>query len=501
MICNHSNHLAEINKQRATQGLPALDRRQFCKLATALPIFLSLPGLFGCEQNSQPNGCGQDGGQSSTEMDYHTTSNDLFTAEAADGVTLKLKRYRPTEQSGFRKGAQPVLLFSGIGVNMNEYLAHTPEKKKAQYKNMKLPAEIADWAVDEPFVSADPMRYYSIAHYLWVKGYDVWMANYRNTGRGKYRSETGKRVATLDEWAVLDTPVCIDKVIEATGKNPVIGGHSTGGLVAYLYLSGLTADIDLLVSHTDRYASHMQFDKALAQERNQKIKGFIGLDPAGQPPLPFTGIIDTRPIWRVLGSEVSINVDSLMEEMLGDTNMRNVPAITVQMFMNFIANRDEIREVQEQFDLFGALHMWEVKNTNTYVNDFFLRYGTSSIYLRGFAQYADWGVNHLLREFYQNGESNQNVIVPPKPNAPRNNLVSYDQVGNMTVPAISIFSESDSLVKTDYMVKYLMEGKTAHPNDEWYELPGSAHVDVPFGNSSPTFTFVKIGAWLEKIVK
>lgn len=466
--------------------------------------FVLTLGCDGERQNNQANGCADsrpdDQEQNSTAMDYHTTRNDLFTAKAVDGVTLKLKRFRPTEGSDFRQGAQPILLFSGIGVNMNEYLSHTPEKKKAQYRNMKLPADIADWAVNDPFVAADPMRYYSIAHYLWVKGYDVWMANYRNTGRGKYRSETGKRPATLDEWAVLDTPVCIDKVIEVTGQNPFIGGHSTGGLVAYLYLSGLTVDTDKLLANDERYAAHMQFDKALARERNQKIKGFIGLDPAGEPPLPFTGIIDSRPVWRMLGSETCINVDSLMEEMLGDTNMRNVPAITTEMFMNFIANRDEIRDVQERFDLFGALRMWDVENTNTFVNDFFLRYGTSSIYLRGFAQYADWGVNGVVREFYKNGEGNQNIIIPPKPNAPRNNLVPYDQIKNMTVPAISIFSESDSLVKTDSMVQYLMDGKTPHPNDEWYELQGSAHVDVPFGNSSPTFTFVKIGAWLEKVI-
>ncbi len=465
-------------------------------------LFLLICSVFtaGCE-NDPAGFDGENEAQEAIGMDYHTTSKDLFTALTVDGVTLKLKRYRPTEESDFREDAQPILLFSGIGVNMNEYLSHTPAKKKAQYRNMKLPAEIAEWAVDEPFVAADPMRYYSIAHYLWVEGYDVWMANYRNTGRGKYRSETGKRPATLDEWAVLDTPVCIDKVIEVTGMNPVIGGHSTGGLVGYLYLSGLTVDTETLLATDDRYAAHMQFDPTLAEERNLKVKGFIGLDPAGQPPLPFTRLINSRPIWRVLGSETCINVDKMMEEMLGDTNMRNIPAITVEMFMRFIANRDDVREVQEQFDLFGALRMWEVKNTNTFVNDFFLRYGTSSIYLRGFAQYADWGVNNIVREFYQNGEGNQGTIVPPKPGGPRDTLVPYDQVKNMTVPAISIFSESDSLVKTDFMVKYLMDGKSTHPNDEWYELPGSAHVDVPFGNSSPTFTFVKIGAWLEKISK
>lgn len=463
-------------------------------------FMICLVPMTGCDSGQQASNQDQEN-QGSNALDYHTTNNDLFTAETVDGVTLKLKRYRPIEDSDFREGAQPILLFSGIGVNMNEYLAHTPVKKKEQYKDMKLPVDMADWAVDEPFVATDPMRYYSIAHYLWVKGYDVWMANYRSTGRGEYTSDSGKRPATLDEWAVLDTPVCIDKVIEITGKKPIIGGHSTGGLVGYLYLSGLTVNTDTLLANDDRYDAHMLFDQALAKERNQKVKGFIGLDPAGQPPLPFTEIINSRLIWRVLGSKVRINVDNMMEEMLGDTDLGNLPAITVEIFMDFIAKRDDVRDVQEQFDLFGALRMWETENTNTHVNDFFLRYGTSSIYLRGFAQYADWGVNGVVREFYKNGDGNADVIVPPKPGGPRDNLVPYDQVGNMTVPAVCIFSESDSLVKTDFMVEYLMEGKTPHENDEWYELLGSAHVDVPFGNSAPTFTFVKIGAWLEKIVQ
>ncbi len=45
-------------------------------------------------------------------------------------------------------------------------------------------------------------------------------------------------MTSLDTWAIYDTRAAIRKVYEVTGKHPVIGGHSTGGLVSYVYLQG-----------------------------------------------------------------------------------------------------------------------------------------------------------------------------------------------------------------------------------------------------------------------
>ncbi len=64
MIVNHSNYLDELNKERAKEGLPALGRRQFCKLAATSSAFLvGMSGLFGCEESNQQSGCGQSGGE------------------------------------------------------------------------------------------------------------------------------------------------------------------------------------------------------------------------------------------------------------------------------------------------------------------------------------------------------------------------------------------------------------------------------------------------------
>ncbi len=142
------------------------------------------------------------------------------------------------------------------------------------------------------------MKYYSLAFYLWLKGYDVWVANYRNTGHDSYRTN-GRPVhsvylTSLDSWTTLDAPAVIDRVRSITGINPVIGGHSTGGFSSYSYLQGAYMDYggaaDKVAAYKAAYDAgylpHVKGDAALALQRNSAVKGFIALDPAGQPPMP-----------------------------------------------------------------------------------------------------------------------------------------------------------------------------------------------------------------------
>ncbi|MCS7130509.1 MAG: hypothetical protein NZ872_03715 [Archaeoglobaceae archaeon] len=68
---------------------------------------------------------------------------------------------------------------------MAEYLHHTPETLKGYYKP-QLPSKLPDWAKNDRRIQKDPMLYYSLAYYLWKKGYDVWLVNYRGTGCGIY---------------------------------------------------------------------------------------------------------------------------------------------------------------------------------------------------------------------------------------------------------------------------------------------------------------------------
>ena len=154
-------------------------------------------------------------------------ADGLYTVQADDGVALKMRRYRPSEEAPFRDGHQPVVLFSGILTNMNEFLTHTPDERKDAYAGMTLPEPVADWAKNDPYIAADP-------------GYEFydWLVNYRGTGRGEFKSERGSLMNTLDIWGILDTAPCIQKVHEVTGIDPYIGGHSTGGFACHAYLQG-----------------------------------------------------------------------------------------------------------------------------------------------------------------------------------------------------------------------------------------------------------------------
>ena len=165
----------------------------------------------------------------------HGNAEDgVFTAVTDDGINLKVKRYRPSTNAGFNAKGMPVLLFPGIICNMNQFIMQTPEARKSSYRDMKLPEPLADWAKGDPYIDEDPLLYYSIAHYLWSRGYDPWLANYRGVGRGECKSQKGSVYTNLDVWAALDVSACVKLVRSTTGKALVIGGHSTGGRVCFM---------------------------------------------------------------------------------------------------------------------------------------------------------------------------------------------------------------------------------------------------------------------------
>ncbi len=193
-------------------------------------------------------------------------------------------------------------------------------------------------------------------------------------------------------------------------------------------------------------------------------------------------------------------MDKLVEYNLSDSNLKWMPFWVIGTFFRTIGSMAEVTNLQQQYELFGALAFWKLKDMNKYTIDFFLRYAVGSFYLRGFAEYTDWGVHNVQREFWENGAENEGTIVPPDSGDSNDNLVYYlDNISNVIVPTICIFFESDGLVSTSIMVKNLMNLKTPQPDDEWYEIPGTAHVDIPLGNRAPALTFVMIGDWLDKV--
>lgn len=433
---------------------------------------------------------------SDSDSDSDSALSEYHEVVTADGLTLKMKRYHPTKDAPFRTNQQPILILPGNMSNMNEFLMHTPDAKKDAYADMQLPEDIADWAVGEPYIAADPLKYYSVAHYLWVEGYDVWLGNYRGTGRKEYKSELGNQYTNIDIWACFDTPAFIEKVKKETGLNPIIGGHSTGAFVSEAYLQGAYMDMDEYNAAAGEYNPHVKHDPILASIRNSEIKGFIGIDPAGLTPVPVTFLLDNMLTWAAMGLALWIPFDPIMETLLGDTGLGNIPYLAIEVVMGAAGALAPI----DITGIFPALYISNPFNNNKYVEDFFARYCLSNAPMRGTAQFMDMAIHTSLREHYKNGEENRYRNVPPNPGTEDDDMYSYDEHMNMmSVPAFVMFSELDALVKTELIIEHLMEAKTYNVNDEWHELADTGHMDVTAANNAPTEFYPKLGAWLKKI--
>lgn len=419
----------------------------------------------------------------------------LYVATTADNLNIKMRRYRPSPQHEYRTGT-PVLLFPSIVLNLNEFDVHTPPWLNSYH--YKLPADAPAWAMNDPVIQQDNLKYHSLSHYLYLRGYDVWTANYRGVGRGHFASDHGTFNTNLDVWCALDYPAAVDKVRSVTGKKPVIGGHSTGGLCAYLYLQGITMDAAILAQ--GQYVPHITSSPVLAAQRNSKVAGFLGLDPAGTPILAYEWLIDSPLVFDALALEVLMDLDAIMPAVLSV-----LPPVIVSGAIDGIWGI--IGNLADAFpaylphwaDLFGALNFWSTGNTNMYVEDYTARLGVSSFYIGGFAQYADWGINGVFREHWQNGEENAHRVVPPDRTEGDGYYYYQDNMARMTVPAFSTFSEANALVSTDTMVISLFEGKTWHAKDAWIEVPNTGHVDIVYGDSAPTISFPAIADWLDSL--
>lgn len=438
-------------------------------------IFVFLVFFAGCGAEEKPDG--------------------LYTATTADDVDLKIRRYRPTSQHEFSNG-MPVLLFPSIVLNFNEFDVHTPSW--ARNYRYKLPADAPDWAVNDPVIRADNLKYYSLAHYLYLRGYDVWMANFRGVGRGEYASEHGKGNTNLDVWCALDYPAAVDKVISITHKKPVIGGHSTGALCAYLYLQGISLDADI-VKQGD-FIPHITASQTLANQRNEIVAGFLGIDPAGSPILAYEWLLDNPVVFSILGKDVLLDLDEVMPTIMSVVHPDILSGALTVIWGTIGRLADNFPKFLPHWaDLFGALDFWSVGNMNKYVEDYTVRLCVSSFYMGGFAQYADWGINGAFREHWQNGSENRRLNNPPNPSSTDGYYHYHDNMVWMKVPAFSVFSESDALVSTDVMIDTIFSRKTYNIKDAWIEIPNTGHVDIVNGEQSPGMTFPAIADWLDNL--
>ncbi len=422
----------------------------------------------------------------------------VFTAITDDGVNLKMKRYRPSSTENFRDEGAPVLLFPGIMCNVNQFLTITPEERQSDYADMVLPEPVAKWAGEDPFIADDPMLYYSVAHFLWLKGYDPWFANYRGIGRGNLKSGRGNLLTTLDVWAIMDVQASIRKVIEVTQQNPFIGGHSTGGFLCYAYLQGTYFDSEELQTGYDSgYLPHVKSDPELARIRNSEVRGYIAIDPGLIPPLPTA--IDSPDMWALFNETYYLDFDWLMDKVVNPliTNS-NVFTTSIDVIFGTIYTLDSY--FGDYLKVFSQLDVWYPHNTHPNIDDFWIRYCFTSTYFRALSHWGDIGLHQAIREHWRNGVENLATVIGPDPDPGNDGYYYYDQhMANVSVPTIALLSHSSGLVISDDVINLLMDAKTPHEYDAYHHIPDTAHVDIVNGLNAPTITFPLIGEWLDTV--
>ncbi|MBN2026215.1 MAG: alpha/beta fold hydrolase [Actinobacteria bacterium] len=411
---------------------------------------------------------------------------DIFTARTADGVDLAMRRYRPDKHSPLREGAQPVILMPGMACNYNYFDVHTPDG--AAY-GAELPGELAPWAEGDAYLQDDPLRYYSLAYYLWSRGYDVWLANYRGQGRGEVRSG-GATGYAIDELGIYDMPAIISRVNEVTGLKPVWAGHSMGGVMSYMYLEG--ARFENMEDANSRVIS----DPALVAERNngdgpQALRGLISLDgpayPCGDLPwlmgvllwtafyVPYN--LDLRPITSNLGAVAASPVLALEEILYAVWGSFGYPDFIFPLNLCLSINPGN-------FD--GA------------VSQFFFQNVADGFSSRAVVQFLDACVNHKMREDYRNGFCRFWLWCPPTPCTGDGYYYYSDNLDKISLPSLIIIDATrDITAPGDVQAVYDL--KTRDPGDQYHVIPGTAHADLVVGLNAPCDLYPKIGAWLESL--
>ena len=455
-------------------------------------------------------------------------SKGIYSTTADDGGIIYLYRYAPytTGTPTFRTGGTPVVLFTGIIENMNQYLSCTPSDMTAAYSTVYVPtvSSAPAWALNssgtdyETYIKADKMRYYSLAHYLWLQGYDPWLVNYRNTGRLPVRSIGSNYIGltTLDTWATLDTPAAIAKVKSVTGKRMFIGGHSMGGFVSYAYLQGAYLDYGsattaiakkayYLLCYALGFQPHVKATASLAKTRNADIRGFIGLDPAGKPPVP--SLLNTVLTWTMVGSAIYLPFDGVSQVLLQlFPSLVLVPAVDIIFgILNIADAAVAALGVSPDDNLFKYMDFWLVMNTDPCMEDWMARYGLSGVAMRGMGHYMDNGLNNTIREHYLNGLENYTSLVllttgGPPPNPGHDGYYYYSEnMSRMTVPLIVFSSTEGSLVTPQATYDTIISKKSPTAYDTWYVLSNTAHADLAVGKKMTTTLFPQLGAWLKTV--
>ncbi|MBC7246996.1 MAG: alpha/beta fold hydrolase [Actinobacteria bacterium] len=414
-----------------------------------------------------------------------STQQEMYKVNTLDGVEIVLKRYRPDAASAFRAGKQPVILMPGILCNHNFFDLHTPEGESC---GVKLPSDLADWAKGDPYVNADPMRYYSLAYYLWDQGYDVWLVNYRGEGRDPVRSG-GAGGYAIDELGIYDMPAIVTKVRSVTGKKPVWIGHSMGSTMAYMYLQGAK------FSSASDAGSHVVSDSWLASQRNngtgsQALKGFVDLDGPVIPGGSIPALLQVL-LWPALSTPLYLDLRPLTSNLGG---LAADPLMALETMARWLWGTIGYPDL----GLLNLLLLINPANMDPGVSRYFFRYGLDGVSTRVVAQFADAIVNGKLREDYRNGLLNSLLVAPPEPRSGDGYYYYSDNLGKIKLPALVIADATRDITNPED-IRSFYDRKTRNSKDRYYVISNTAHVDLVMGLNAPKELFPKIGDWLKSL--
>ena len=437
---------------------------------------------------------------------YYDDIGEIYDVETDDGVIIKMLRYHAPRKS-FNYGSQPILLFPGIVVNINQYLIHTTATLDELY-DIELPDDLEDWAEGDENIEDDPLLYYSLAYYLWKIGYDPWFANYRGIGIEEAKSERGNLHSTLDHWALYDTPAAVRKVYQMTNQHPFIGGHSSGGYATYTYLQGCTFKTSMFGDEVVSY-------QYLADERNgvtegpETIKGFIGIEPAMCANVP--SLLDNALIWLLLDPAIYIDIRAILDtlsdiisSMIGH-DLFEILEVVREFILSAldVIFSEEIAQTIKDFLMELILNV-NFENVNAPIFDHLLRYTLDNLYTQCLNQYLDFAVHGVVREHYENGPFGRLIIEPPTPEEGDGYYYYTDNMDKVKVATLAFFADHNGeffdLVVSGQVIEDLMEAKTPNEYDEIHIIDNTAHNDLPIGLTGPGEIFPTIGAWLSKVI-
>lgn len=398
-----------------------------------------------------------------------------------DGAVLPLRRYLPESGMPFNEGALPVILMPGAGANINEFDLRSPEGK---IYGVKLPEVLPDWARGDEVIQRDPIKFYSLAYFLYSRGFDVWLTRYRacaDSSGGGFPSWN----SSIDHYGIYDVAAVVKKVRQVTGRKPIYIGHSMGATMAYIYLQG--AVFRGLVN--PRVVSV----HAKAIERNngsgpEAIRGFVDLDgpivPSIKSCIPSIAFLFLLP-------ESYLNVGGIDPSLA-----ESLAEIIILMERILWALKDCLPDFLD--NIVAAIRFVNPANIDINVMRFYACYVGGGLHTHAMAQYSDSIKWKKLREYYRNGLFRRFTIFPPAPCQGDGYYYYSDNMQKITLPSLVLADATLDLTDPeDIKSFYLRKGR--HPLDEFYVMRNTAHLDLVNGLLAPYETFPVIYRWLVKL--